>query len=142
MRSSGVALLAKLGSAAAVAGLALTGALAPVSASAATTHRVHKVPSHLFVRDHAVPKTGHKSDVIVGLLRSRGHGLKGETVSLWSRTAKMKFAMVGSATTGNHGLVRFTVTPAARTHYVLVFKGDVRHRHTHSAVIVLRVPKA
>ncbi len=143
MRSPRVTLLARFGSAAAVAGLALTGALAPVSAaSAATTHPVHKYPSHLFVRDHGVKGTGHKSDVIVGLLRSHFHGLRGETVYLYSKTAHTKFAEVSSAATSSHGVVRFTVTPTARTAYVLVFKGDVRHRRTHSAVILLRAPKA
>ncbi len=136
-------MLARFGSAAAVAGLALAGALAPVSAaSAATAHRDHRASSHLFIRDHAVPKTGHKSDVIVGLLRSHGHGIGGRTVSLWSRTAHAKFALVSSAKTGKHGIVRFTVTPATRTFYRLVFKGGPKFRGSRSAVIVLRAPKA
>ncbi|HET9899131.1 MAG TPA: hypothetical protein VFQ44_29760 [Streptosporangiaceae bacterium] len=143
MRSSRVSMLARFGSAAAVAGLALAGALAPVSAaSAATVHRHHRLASHLFIRAHAVPKTGHKSDVVVGLLRSHGHALAGRTVSLMSRTAHHKFALVSSAKTGKHGIVRFTVTPTTRTFYMLTFKGGPKFRGTHSAVIVLRAPKS
>jgi hypothetical protein len=142
MRSSRVSVLARFGSAAAVAGLALAGALAPATAAnAATSHHAHKARTHLFILAHPVRGTHHKSDVILGLLRSRGHGLAGESVTLESRTAHTKFAVVGSATTGKHGLVRFTVTPVTRTAYVLVFKGDATHRRCHSAVIVLRAPK-
>jgi hypothetical protein len=143
MRSTRVSMLARVGSATAIAGLAIAGALAPVTAaSAATTHRLHKIPTHLFVRDHAVPGTHHKTDAIIGLLRTRGHGLPGKTVELFSRTKGTKWAEVSSATTARHGLVKFTVTPATRTAYVLVFAGDVRYRHSHSAVILLRAPKA
>ncbi len=142
MRSLRVSMIAKFGSAAAVAGLALAGALAPVSAANAAPAHHHRLSSHLFVRDHAVPKTGHKSDVIVGLLRSHGVNLRNRTVSLWSRTAHTKFAMVSSAKTGKHGIVRFTVTPTTRTRYVLVFKGGPIFKGSHSAVVVLKAPKA
>ena len=143
MRSPRVSTLARFGSAAAVAGLTLAGALAPVSAaSAATTHPVHKYPSHLFVRDHGVKGSSPASHVIVGLLRSHRHGLPDRTIFLFDKTKGTKFAEVGTAKTGKHGIVRFTVTPTARTGYVLVFKGGPRHRRTHSAVIVLRAPKA
>jgi hypothetical protein len=143
MRSSRVSMLARVGSAAGVAGLAIAGALAPVTAAdAASTHHVHKIPTHLFVRDHAVKGTGHKSDVIIGLLRTRGLGLPGRAIELFSRTAHTKWAEVSTAKTGKHGLVDFTVTPATRTAYVLVFKGGAVFRHSHSAVIVLRAPKA
>jgi hypothetical protein len=49
---------------------------------------------------------------------------------------------VATAKTDKNGLVKFTVTPATRTAYVLVFKGTANFRHSHSAVIVLRAPKA
>jgi hypothetical protein len=143
MRSSRVSVLARFGSAAAVAGLALAGALAPATASAAVVkHHAHKIPTHLFVRAHAVPKTGHKSDAIVGLLLGARHRLVGKSVVLESRTAHTKFAVVSTAKTGKGGLVKFTVTPTARTAYVLVFKGTANFRHSHSPVIVLRAPKA
>jgi hypothetical protein len=143
MRSLRVSTLARFGSAAAVAGLALAGALAPVSAaSAATTHPVHKYPSHLFVRDHAVKGSNPQSYVIAGLLRSHLHGLPARTIYLFDKTKGNKIAEIATGKTGAHGVVRFTVTPTVRTRYVLVFKGGPRHRRTHSAVIVLRAPKA
>lgn len=125
----------------AVAAIAVAGVLTPVTAaSAAGTHHP-KALTHLFVRAHFVRGSHHKSDVINGLLRSRRHGLAGETILLESRTAHHRFDAVGSATTNAHGLVSFTVTPTARTFYKLVFKGDATHRASHSAVIVLRAPK-
>jgi hypothetical protein len=142
MRSSRMTVLTRLCSGAAVAAIAAAGTLAPATAaSAATTHHAHKARTHLFIAAHPVRGTHHKSDVILGLLRSRGHGLAGETVILESRTAHTRFSVVGSATTRKHGLVRFTVTPTRRTAYVLVFKGDATHRRCHSPVIILRAPR-
>jgi hypothetical protein len=141
MRSTRVALMARFGSAAAVAGLALVGALAPASANAATPAHAH-IPTHLWVRDHGVKGTHHASDVILGSLRARGVGLPNRTIDLFSRTKGTKWAEVGTAVTAKHGLVKFTVTPTTRTAYVLVFKGGPVFRHSHSAVVVLRAPKA
>ena len=149
MRSYRVSMLGRAGAATAVAGLAIAGALAPAAANAAAASHVHKAPTHLWVRQHAVPKTGHKTHVILGWLRTRApgrhdraHGLAGATVYLDSHVAHGKWAEVTSASTSAHGKVSFTVTPTARTAYVLVFKGDLTHRRSHSAVIVLRAPKA
>src|SRR5258708_23679944 len=93
MRSSRVSVLARFGSAAAVAGLALAGALAPATASAAVRHHHshHKIATHLFVRSHAVKSTGLKSDVIVGLLLAAPHRIVGKTIVLESPTHKTKF---------------------------------------------------
>jgi hypothetical protein len=145
MRSSRVSVLARFGSAAAVAGLALTAVLAPATAAGAATEHyahAHKIPTHLLIRAHAVPGTHHKSFLIVGKLVARRHPLSGETVYLASRIphTHTKFAVIGSATTGTTGRVRFTVTPTTRTAYVLVFKGDVTYRHSRSRVI--RRPRA
>lgn len=144
MRSSRVSALARFGSAAAVAGLALAGALAPATASAAVRHHHshHKIATHLFVRAHAVKGTGHKSDTIAGLLLAARHRIVGKTVVLESRTHKTKFAVVASAKTDKNGLVKFTVTPTTKTAYVLVFNGTANFRHSHSAVVVLKAPKA
>lgn len=141
MRSTRVSALVRFGSAAAVAAVAVAGALAPVTASAATTHHTHKAPTSLVVRSHAVRASKHKSDVINGLLRSRHHAVAGATIMLESRTAKTKFAVVASATTDSTGKVSFTVTPTTRTAYKLVYGGDATHRASHSAVIVLKAPK-
>jgi hypothetical protein len=139
MRS--IRLVARFGSAAAVAGLALAGALAPVSAASAATAQPAKLPTHLFIRAHAVPKTHHKTFAIIGLLRSHGHGLAGETVYLVSKVPHTTPVVDGSATTGPHGLVKFVVTPTQRTFYALVFKGTAIYRRSHSAVIVLPRPR-
>ena len=140
MRSSRVSVLARFGSATAVAAVAVAGALAPVTAAnAAGPH--HKAATVLFVRAHFVRGSHHKSDVINGLLRSRRHGLAGETIVLESRTAHHKWGVASSAKTNAHGLVGFTVTPVGRTFYKLVFAGDATHRASHSAVIVLRAPR-
>src|SRR5215469_8902886 len=109
MRSSRVSALARFGSATAVAAIAVAGALAPVTAASAAGKTHHRAATHLFVRAHFVRGSHHKSDVINGLLRSRRHGLAGETIVLESRTAHHKFAAVGSATTNANGLVSFTV---------------------------------
>lgn len=141
MRSTRVSALVRFGSAAAVAAVAVAGALAPVTAaSAASTHH-HKAATQLFVRSHAVRGSKHKSDVINGLLRSGRHGVAGAAIVLESRTAKTKWAAVASAMTDAHGLVSFTVSPTTRTAYKLVFKGDATHRASHSAVIILKAPK-
>ncbi len=139
MRSSRVSVLARFGAAAAVAAIALVPAVAASASSA--HHPVPKAPSNLLVNAHFVRGSGHKSDTINGLLRSRHHALAGETVALESRTAHTKFAVVASATTDANGKVSFTVTPTTRTAYRLVFAGDATHRGCHSAVVILRAPK-
>jgi len=142
MRSFRVSMLARVGGATAVAGLAIAGVLAPVTAAGAATTHTHKIATHLWVRDHGVKGTHHASDVIAGSLRARGVGLPGETVYLDSRTKGTKWAEVTSAVTAAHGLVKFTVSLTTRTLYVLVFKGGPVFRHSHSPIIVLRAPKA
>lgn len=136
MRSSRVP--TRFFAAAAVAAVAMAGALAPVAASAGTKHPTHKAPTNILVHAHFVRGTHHKSDVINGLLRSRHHAVAGATVGLWCRTAHTKFAMVGSATTDATGKVSFTVTPTTRTACKLAFAGDATHRKSHSAVVILR----
>ena len=141
MRSSRVSGLARFGAAAAVAAVAMAGALAPVAASAGTTHPTHKAPTNILVNAHFVRGTHHKTDVINGLLRSRHHAVAGATIALECRTGHMKFAAVSSATTDANGKVSFTVTPTVRTECKLVYAGDATHRKSHSAVVVLRPAK-
>lgn len=140
MRSSRVSALARFGAGAAVAAVAMAGALAPVAASAGTKPH-HKAPTNILVNAHFVRGTHHKTDVVNGLLRSRHHAVAGAMIALDCRTAHTKFATVASAATGANGKVSFTVTPTKRTLCKLVFAGDSTHRGSHSAVIVLRVPK-
>lgn len=136
MRSS----LARFGTAAAVAAVAMAGALAPVAASAGTV-RHSKAPTNILVNAHFVRGTHHKTDVINGLLRSRHHAVVGASIALECRTAHTKFATVASATTDAKGKVSFTVTPTTRTACKLVFAGDATHRRSHSAVVILRPAK-
>ena len=140
MRSSRVSTLARFGAAAAVAAVAMAGALAPVAASAGTKPH-HKAPTSIQINAHAVRGTHHKTDVINGQLRSRHHGVAGESLTLECRTAHTKFAAVGSATTDANGKVSFTVTPTKRTACKLVFAGDATHRKSHSEVVILRPAK-
>jgi len=141
MRSSRVPALARFGAAAVVAAVAMAGALAPVAANAGAKHPTHKAPTNILVSAHFVRGTHHKTDVINGQLRSRHHGVAGETIALMCRTAHTKFAMVASATTDAHGKVSFTVTPTKRTACKLVFAGDATHRRSHSDVVILRPAK-
>jgi hypothetical protein len=136
MRSS----LARFGAAAAVAAVAMAGALAPVAASAGTKHHA-KAPTNILVNAHFVRGTHHKTDVINGLLRSRHHAVAGASIALECRTAHTKFATVASATTDAKGKVSFTVTPTTRTACKLVFAGDATHRRSHSDVVILRPAK-
>lgn len=140
MRSSRVSALARFGAVAAVAAVAMAGAMAPVAASASGMHH-GKAPTNILVNSHFVRGTHHKTDVINGQLRSRHHGVPGESIALECRTAHTKFATVASATTDAHGKVSFTVTPTKRTACKLVFAGDATHRRSHSNVVILRPAK-
>jgi hypothetical protein len=142
MRSSRVPTLARFGAAAAVVAVAMAGALAPIAASAGTKGHHHgKAPTNIVVNAHFLRGSHHKTDVINGQLRSKHHGVAGESIALECRTAHTKFATVGSATTDANGKVSFTVTPTKKTSCKLVFAGDATHRKSHSAVVVLRPAK-
>jgi hypothetical protein len=137
-----VSALARFGAAAAVAAVAMAGALAPVAASAGTKpHHSHKAPTNILVNAHFVRGTHHKTDAINGQLRSKHHGVAGATITLMCRTAHTKFAATGSATTDANGKVSFTVTPTVKTSCKLVYAGDATHRKSHSDVVVLRPAK-
>jgi hypothetical protein len=141
-------MLVRVSSAIAAAGLATAGVLVPATAAgAASATHVRKAPTHLSIHHHPVKGTGHTSDVIAGRLLTHVRGqhvqaLAGETVILDSRTAHNAWTEADSSVTDTNGKVSFTVTPTARTAYVLVFKGDATHRRSRSSVIVLRAPKA
>jgi len=141
MRSSRVSALARFSAAAAVAAVAMAGALAPIAANAGTKGHHGKAPTNILVNAHFVRGTHHKTDVINGQLRSKHHGVAGESIALECRTAHTKFATVGTATTDANGKVSFTVTPTKRTACKLVFAGDATHRKSHSSVVILRPAK-
>jgi hypothetical protein len=141
MRSSRVSALARLGAAAAVAAVAMGGALAPAAASAGTKHHAHKAPTNIQVSAHPVRGTHHKTDVVNGELRSKHKVVPDETITLMCRTARTKFAPAGTAATDANGKVSFTVTPAGKTACKLVFAVDSRYRKSQSATVILKAPK-
>jgi hypothetical protein len=143
MRAIRASLLVPLCSAATVAVVATGGAL--VAANASTAGKGHTKPpaeTTLSIRNKAIAHSRHHADAITGVLRSHHKGVVGATVTLDSRTGKKpRWAVAGTGTTGTGGAVTFTVAPAARTEYKLVFAGTSSLRKSHSNVITLKAVK-
>src|SRR5262245_49527710 len=151
MRATRASLLARAGSAAAVAILAGGGVVATATAAGASTgHHPHALkPTTLSIRNKliAIHHGRHHADHVTGVLRSHRHGVGGESVTLDSRTGKhRRWTVVATDTTattatpGNPvGSVSFTVQPTTRTQYKLVFAGGkaTGYRGSHSNVISL-----
>ncbi len=122
-----------------IAALAVTalggGALTASAVSATgTTHTSLSIRAQ---RSHVA--AGH-SDHIAGNLRAAGKPAAGETVTLEARPAGSgHFSPAGTATTGAHGRVVFTVAPTATTRYALRFAGDSADHASHSGVVTVRV---
>jgi hypothetical protein len=138
-------LLARAGSAAAVAILAGGGVVATATAAgAATGHHPHALqPTTLSIKNKAIAHGKHHADAVTGVLRSHRKGVAGETITLDSRTGKKpRWTAVTTGTTGTDGSVTFTVAPTARTQYKLVFGGDSTYRKSHSNVITLKIVKS
>ena len=133
--------LARVGSAAAVAVLATGSVLASATvASAAKTPHARLAATTLTIKNKVISHNHHKADAISGLLRSHHKGVAGETVSLESRSGKKpRFVVVGTSTTAADGTVSFTVAPAVKTQFKLVFAGDSAFRKSHSNTITLVV---
>jgi hypothetical protein len=120
----------------AVGGAALSLGAAPAFGSV-------RANTHLAVHTSARAISPGGSDVITGRLAHRGHGLAGRTVVLKDRAAGTTgFVTDGTATTGPHGRVTFTVTPSVRTVYRLVFAGGEALRPSTSRPVVVRVRAA
>jgi len=142
-------LLARVGSAAAVAVLAGGGVVATATAAGASTghHPTALKATTLSIRNKliAIKHGRHHADHVTGVLRSRRHGLGGEMVTLDSRTGKhRRWTMVATSTTastassaGPVGSVSFNVRPTTRTQYKLVFATAKPYRGSHSNVITL-----
>jgi len=82
-------------------------------------------------------------NAISGQLRSHHVGLDGKTVLLESRTATTKFAVIGTGTTGAHGVVAFKEpTPTETTRYKLVFEAVPGFRASHSGVVTVLIKPA
>ncbi len=139
MRANRSSRLTRIGSGGLVAILAAGGVMASATAASAATGHPRLAATHLSVRNKAVAHARHHADAISGVLSARHKGVAGETIKLESRTGKKpRWAVAGSATTAANGAVTFTVAPAAKTQYKLVFAGDATHRKSASNVITLK----
>ena len=142
MRATRASLLARAGSAAAVAVLAGGGVIATATAAGAATGHHRLQPTTLSIKNKAIAHGKHHADAVSGVLKSHRKDVAGETVTLDSRTGKKpRWTAVGTNATGSNGSVTFTVAPAVRTQYKLVFAGDSTYRKSHSNVITLKAVK-
>jgi hypothetical protein len=145
MRATRASLLARAGSAAAVAVLAGGGVMATATAASAAGHPKPKLDATtLSIKNKAIAHNKHHAISITGVLRDEHTGVANETITLKSELVggkKPRWVAGPQATTGTDGSVSFTVAPTARTHYKLVFGGDTTYRGSHSNVITLKVAK-
>jgi hypothetical protein len=143
MRAVRASLLARVGSAAAVAVLATGGAVATAGAASAAAGHGHghaKLPTTLHISNKVVARHHHHADALTGVLRSRRKGVAGETITLEGRAGvHRKWVVVGTGTTGATGSVTFTIAlPTRKTQVEMVFAGDSTYRKSHSNVITLK----
>jgi hypothetical protein len=140
MRAVRASLLARAGSAIAVAALATGGvAAAAGAASAAAGHGHAKLPTTLHISNKVVAHH-HHADALTGVLRSHRKAVAAETITLQDRAgAHRKWVVVGTGTTGADGSVTFTIaSPTKKTQFEMVFAGDSTYRKSHSNVISLK----
>src|SRR6516162_7324510 len=89
MRASRASLLARAGSAAAVAVLAGGGVVATATAADAASHSHALKPTTLSIKNKGIAHVHHRNvATLVGVLRSRHKGIDGESVTLDSRAGK------------------------------------------------------
>ena len=147
MRAS---LLARFGSAAAIATLAVSGVVMGASAAYAGGKPPAKADAtFLHLNAKVVAHAKHHTDTISGVLKADRKGVSGETVTLftWSRKHK-SFTSTGlTATTGSDGTFSFTIAAPTRTSsYEAKFAGDKtttpQLRRSHSNTITITVKKA
>ena len=142
MRATRASLLARAGSAAAVAILASGGVLATSAAADAASHGHALKPTTLSIKNKAIAHGKHHADAVTGVLKSHRTAVAGETVTLDSRTGKKpRWVVAGTGTTGTNGSVTITVAPTTKTQYKLVFGGDSTYRKSHSNTITLKAVK-
>jgi hypothetical protein len=143
MRAVRASLLARVGSAAAVAVLATGGGVAAASAASAAVGHSHghaKLPTTLHVSNKLVAHHRHHADALTGVLRSHRKAVAGETVTLEGRAGThRKGVAIGTGTTGSDGSVTFTVVlPTKKVQFEMVFAGDSTYRKSHSNVVLLK----
>jgi hypothetical protein len=139
MRANRSSLLTRIGSGSLVGILAAGGIMASATVASAATAHAKLAATHLSIKNKVVARAHHHADAISGVLSARHKGVAGETVKLESRTGKKpRWVVAGTATTAANGSVTFTVAPAAKTQFKLVFAGDASHRKSASNVITLK----
>lgn len=144
MRAS---LLARMGSAAAVAALAAGGIMLSAGVANAGGKPTAKVEAtFLHLNNKAVAHARHHTDTISGKLTADRKGVSGETVTLffWSQRHKSFMSTGVTATTAADGTFSFTITAPTRTsHYEAKFAGDKTSkpelRRSHSNTITVTV---
>jgi hypothetical protein len=128
-------LLTRVGSLAAAAAIATTGAMATAGMAGATT------PSrlHTSLSARTIPATlhHHHVTVILGHLSSHKSPLRGEVVYL-DRKSGIFLIQVSHEVTDKIGDVVFIVAPKKATEYVLVFKGTKNFAPSHSKFVTAR----
>ena len=122
--------------------IAATAALTTIAIAASGGTAEATTPAHTSLSIRSVTSVinpgGH--DVISGVLLSNGHAVQGVDVSLDARPAGAdSFSPRQHATTGPRGRVSFTVTPATRTAYKLVFNGTAAYAPSRSGVVTVSV---
>jgi hypothetical protein len=80
-----------------------------------------------------------QTDTVNGVLSLDGTPLVGDTVHLLAATRHNRLHAAGSAVTDSSGDVSFSVTPAATSHYVLVFRKTEQNAGARSAEATIRV---
>jgi hypothetical protein len=100
-----------------------------------------RMPSSLSIRLALSSINPGGRDNISGVLRGDGHALAGRDVELVAGSPG-SWQRVATKTTGEHGWVGFTVSPAATRHYLLVFRGGSAFRPSRSGVVtvIVRTP--
>jgi hypothetical protein len=129
-------LLTRVGSLAAAAAIATTGAMATAGmAGASTPSRLHTNLS----AQATIPATlhHHHVTVILGHLSSHKSPLRGEVVYL-DRKSGIFLIQVSHEVTDKIGDVVFIVAPKKATEYVLVFKGTKNFAPSHSKFVTAR----
>jgi hypothetical protein len=118
--------LRRVGSVAALAvsassGVALVSAAGPAAADTPSPVASSGYALSISVADKSI--NPGSSDTVSGVLTHSSAVAAGDTVYLRARLAGKRVShRVASGTTGDDGSVSFTVTPAANTHYRLVFR--------------------
>ena len=150
MRATRASLLARAGSAAAVAVLASGGVMATSAAADAASHSHALKPTTLSIKNKGIAHSHHRMiETVAGVLRSHRKGVNGESVTLDSRTGKKpRWTLVATTSTatvnGVDGTATFAIAaPTAKTQYKLVFGGDTANhlRKSHSNTITLKGAK-